>query len=388
MLKEQGDALSFRCARNNNRQSLEGSIFQTSLRVPEEVFRTAKPVTINDLAVDGENQSHERTFQLGLRSICCVPLRYIAMHESGGASIVAGAETIGVLYVDSSTRGARASDRRIDALETLASEAAMAIYNARLYKDSQDKRRMMEQLEVAREIQQTLLPKPEKDLGYVVACSSNIPCHQIGGDFFDYFDLSDNRFGFALGDVAGKGMPAALLASMLQGVFSAQNLNSIPLPEIIGRVNQKLALRSPGNRFVTFFFGILDGEGNCTYVNAGHNPPILLTQSGTLQELEEGGMVLGLFAEAKYVSGSVRMQPGDHLVLFTDGIIEAMNPAEEEFGMDRLTELLRNNVQSPAPEIMSKIREAVLSFSARAPQHDDITLMVLTYSGDHNRQIN
>ncbi len=381
MLKEQGDELGFRCARNNKKQSLEGSLFQTSQRVPRDVFKSGKPVVITDLEFEEQEQSHEFTRQLGLRSVCCVPLRYLTMHESGGHSTIARAETIGVLYVDSSNTAACVSKSRIDALETLASEAAMAIYNARLYKVSQDMRRMDEQLAVAREIQQALLPQPERVLPYACASSHNIPCYQIGGDFFDYFDLSDGRFGFAIGDVAGKGVPAAILASMVQGAFSSQSFSNAPLTEIIGKVNRKLSQRGPGNRFVTFFFGILDREGNCIYVNAGHNPPLLLSQDGSLKELTVGGMVLGLFPEAQYESGTIRLNPGEHLVLFTDGVVEALNPSGEEFGIERLSELLQSSTQLPASEILVRIREAVLSFSTHAPQHDDITMMVLDFAG-------
>jgi phosphoserine phosphatase RsbU/P len=379
MLREQNGELNFRCARNNHKSPLDGSCFKTSQRVPHDVFKTGRPVVIRDLDIGEGDESHNFTRQLGLRSISCVPLRYLTVHDSGSLSGVGRTETIGVLYVDSATVGAGLSSTRIDALETLGSEAAMAIYNARLYKDSQDKRRMDEQLTIAREIQQALLPKPSRELEYVRACSQSLPCYEIGGDFFDYFNLEDGRFGFALGDVAGKGMPAALLASLIQGIFSAQTFCDSPLPSILGKVNRNLTPRGTGNRFVTFFFGILDPDGHCTYVNAGHNPPFLLRQDGSMEELTVGGMVLGLFAGAPYEAETVKLQPGDHLVLFTDGVVEALNTAGEEFGMDRLVELLRSNARSAAPEILARLQEAVLAFSVNAPQHDDITMMVLGF---------
>ncbi len=379
MLKEQNGELSFRCARNSQKRPLDGSLFQTSHRVPHDVFKTGRPVVIKDLDFGDGAEDHNRTRQLGLRSISCVPLRYLAMHESGAHSAVGHAETIGVLYVDSASVGRGLSNTSIDALETLASEAAMAIYNARLYKDSQDKRRMEEQLNIAREIQQALLPQRTRDLPFARVCSQSLPCYEIGGDYFDYFDLEDGRFGFALGDVAGKGMPAALLASLIQGIFSAQALVDVPLADVIGNVNRNIARRSTGSRFVTFFFGILDADGNCTYVNAGHNPPFLLRRDGSMEELTVGGMVLGLFAAAPYEAATFKMQPEEHLVLFTDGVVEALNTAGEEFGMDRLGALLRANARARAPEILARLQDAVLSFAANAPQHDDITMMVLGY---------
>ncbi len=379
MLKEEEGELTFRCARNNQKKSLDGSCFHTSHRVPYEVFECGRPVVIKDLDLGDLSENHTATRRLGLRSVSCVPLRYLAVHDSGAAARSDNVVTIGVLYVDSSTVSAGFSDLRIDALETLASEAAMAIYNARLYKDSQDKRRMDEQLSVAREIQRSLLPQPDKNLAYVCALSQNLPCYEVGGDYYDYFTLEGGRFGFALGDVAGKGMAAALLASLVQGVLSAQTQFEAPLPVMMSNINRILAQRGTGNRFVTFFFGILDPDGTCTYVNAGHNPPIVVSRDGAMKELTSGGMVLGLFPGAPYESDKIQLQPEDHLVLFTDGVVEALNSGGEEFGQDRLTALLRDSARCSTAEILTRLRNAVLSFSANTPQHDDITMMVLGY---------
>jgi sigma-B regulation protein RsbU (phosphoserine phosphatase) len=323
------------------------------------------------------SEDHSATRRLGLRSIFCVPLSYLTFKDSG-ASGIQRMETIGVLYVDSQQIGAGLSNTQLDALETLASEAAMAIYNARLYKDSQEKRRIEEQLVIAREIQQALLPQ-DKHLPYVHACSQNLPCHEVGGDYFDYFEVDEGRFCFTLGDVAGKGISAALLASVVQGSFSTQTFLESPLNILVSGLNRNLAKRGTGNRFVTSFFGILDEQGTCTYVNAGHNPPLLLHRDGTTESLTEGGMVLGLFAAAQYESDTVRLQPGDHMVLFTDGVLEALNAAGEEFGEQRVKTLLKANAQKTAPEILARLRESVLSFSAKVPQYDDITIMVLGF---------
>ena len=379
MLKEQNGELNFRCARSQHRDPLDGSCFQMSHRVPHEVFTKGRSIFIKDLDLGGEGEIHDHTRQLGLRSISCVPLRYLGMHDPGKLPEIETAETIGVLYVDSECVGSRLTHTRVDALETLASEAAMAIYNAWLFKDSQDKRRMDEQMAVAHEVQQTLLPPPCRDRGFVLACGQSIPCYEIGGDYFDYFDMEGDRFGFAVGDVAGKGMPAALLAAVIHGVFSAQTLFDIPLEIIIGNINRNLLLRGTFNRFATLFFGILNPQGICTYVNAGHNPPIVLRKDRSMEELTAGGMVLGLFPEAQYETGTVILQPGDHLVLYTDGVLEALNTKDEEFGMDRLTALLQENALSTAPEILDKLKDAVIEFSAGTPQHDDITMMILEF---------
>ena len=378
MLKNDSGELEFRCARNSYKRPLESSDLQTSRRVPDEVFETGKRMVINDLDFGDSPENHHSTRRLGVRSIFCLPLRYLAFQDSG-ATGMGRMDTIGVLYVDSQRVGTGLSNTALDALETLASEAAMAIYNARLYKESQEKRKMDEQLAIAREIQQALLPPSNKVLPYVSAHSHNIPCHEVGGDYLDYFDFEDGRLGFTLGDVSGKGMPAALLTSVIQGIFSSQTLLGLPLPAILANVNKNLVKRGVGNRFVTLFFGVLDAEGHCVYTNAGHNPPLLLRGNGSLVELKEGGMVLGLFDWASYETGRATLEPGDRLVLFTDGVLEALDKSGEEFGEERLHALLKEHVVRPASEILDKLNDAVLQFSAGAPQHDDITMMILGY---------
>jgi phosphoserine phosphatase RsbU/P len=379
MLKDKNAELQFRCARNNFKRPLDGSSFQTSRRVPEDVFQNGKPMVINDLDVGAEDDDHATTRRLGVRSISCVPLRYFAFHDSGSLSGLRRMETLGVLYVDSQNVAARLSDTQLKALETLASEAAMAIYNARLYKESQEKRRLDEELAIAREIQQALLPPSNKILPYACAYSDNIPCHEVGGDYLDYFDFDDGRLGFALGDVAGKGMSAALLTSVLQGIFSTHTLLDLPPPAILSNVNRNLVKRSTGNRFVTLFFGILDAGGLLTYTNAGHNPPILLGPDGSIRELTEGGVVLGIFTDAAYESATVQLKPGDHVILFTDGVLEALDTKGEEFGETRLHALLKENARRPSSDILARLREAIALFSAGTPQHDDITMMILGY---------
>jgi DNA-binding response OmpR family regulator len=261
MLKEHDGRLNFRCARSNQKRPLDGSCFQVSQRVPYEVFETGRSIVINDLDLSEEAEEHKATRQLGLRSISCVPLSYVSVSDSGHISEIGHAEIIGVLYVDSPYIGDKVTGVRIDALETLASEAAMAIYNARLYKDSLDKRKMDEQLAIAREIQKALLPIPIRDLGFVRACSQNLPCYEIGGDYFDYFNLESERFGFAIGDVSGKGVPAALLAALMQGSLASQMLLNAPLSITVSNANRNLAQHGSGNRFMTFFLGVIDTEG-------------------------------------------------------------------------------------------------------------------------------
>ena len=379
MLKEDNEELNIRCARNNHKGFLKGSSFKTSLHVPLEVFKTGRTIVIEDLDLGGDLESHSKTRSFGLRSVYCVPLNYVQVRESVSDSSIGRRITLGVLYLDSQNVGSRLSKTQIEALETLASEAAMAIYNAQLYEIFKKKRLIDEQLAISSEIQRALLPSPKKITPYAQIRCQNLPCYEVGGDYYDYFDLDGGKLGFAVGDVAGKGVPAALLAALTQGIVTSQMLFDTSLPSMISNVNRTLARRGADNRFVTFFFGILDSDGTCRYVNAGHNHPYLIGKDGLKMELTKGGLPLGPFANAQYEAGTVKLRPGDHLVIYTDGVIDALNDKREEFGMKRLETLLQDIAGATTPEILSRLLEAVLSFSANSPQYDDITVMVLGF---------
>ena len=284
-------------------------------------------------------------------------------------------ETLGVLYVDSQNVAARLSDTQLKALETLASEAAMAIYNARLYKESQEKRKLDEELAIAREIQQALLPPSHKIVPYACAYSENIPCHEVGGDYLDYFDLDDGRLGFALGDVAGKGNFRGSTHIGASGNFLHPYASEPCAPrDYVQRQSEfgeaqhresirNAVLRNPRR------------PGRLTYTNAGHNPPILLGPDGSIRELTEGGMVLGLFDDADYESATVWLKPGDHLVLFTDGVLEALDTKGDEFGQHRLHALLqetrRRRVRYPGAFARRHCAFLRRNTSARRYHHDD-----------------
>jgi len=379
IIKDKEGTLRFRCARDAQKRTLDSSFIEASRRVPEEVMQTGVRKIIADLGDIPGDATHSSTIRIGIRSIACVPLRYAPFQESTSLTGDESIDTIGVLYVDSQSTGNLRTDAQLDALETLAKETASAIYNARLHKEYQEKQLLEQELAFAQAIQRALLPPPSKSLPFVNARSLSLPCRQIGGDYFDYFHLRDGRLGFALGDVSGKGVPAALMAAKIQGVLSAQTFGVLPLPEVIGKVNGILTERRIEYTYATFFFGILDSEGNCTYTNAGHIPPILMKPDGSMSELIQGGTVLGLFADLDYESETVRMSPGDHLVLFTDGVLEAQNSAGEQYGKKRVLSILGEYAESPASEILEQLNRDLSSFYADAPQHDDITIMVLGF---------
>ena len=380
MLAGETEDLEFKMARGRGHTTLSGVSFATSRKIPEEVFRTGEPRIVADL-LDGELASmHMHTVALGVRNVLCVPLRLVRYVDKAEAAI--GEERrIGVLYLDSKEKGSLLSSSTRAALETLATEAAVAIENARLYRETMEKARMEQEMRIAAEIQQALLPKSGRVGSYFRAAAASIPCRSIGGDFYDYVDMTDGSLGFALGDVAGKGPPAALLSAMMQGIFAAQAASSDGPSQTIARVNLALYRRGIESRFVTLMYGVLDADGNLLYCNAGHNPPLVISSSGSgsVTRLDRGGPIVGLFESATYEDGSARLAPGDWLVVFSDGVSEALSAAGEEYGDARIVSCVQNHVSLDPPRLLEALFSDVREFARGAAQSDDITAMVLRY---------
>jgi phosphoserine phosphatase RsbU/P len=378
MLADADGQLEFKLARGKAKQTLTDSTFKVSQKIPEEVFRLGKTKAVADLLDGGLADAHMGTVALGIRNVVCVPLnvvRYVEAAEARGED-----SRIGVLYLDSRERGKLLSDTTRGALETLASEASVAIENARLYRDKLEKSKMEQEMRIAAEIQQALLPQPRVSLGFVEAAAASIPCRSIGGDFFDYIDDPAAAFGFTLGDVAGKGPPAALMSALMQGMFAAQAQYAEGPASAVTHMNKALCRRGLESRFVTLMFGIMQHDGALTYCNAGHNPPFVFSRSG-VSRLEDGGPVVGLLEFAPYTQGTVTLNSGDTIVMFSDGVSEALNAAGEEFGDARLEEVASAVKDSASPEIVERIISSVRAFTKGAPQSDDITVMVIRYLG-------
>ncbi|MEK7831156.1 MAG: PP2C family protein-serine/threonine phosphatase, partial [Acidobacteriota bacterium] len=232
-------------------------------------------------------------------------------------------------------------------------------------------------LGMAREVQIALSPSAIKAMGHFEVAASSVPSRYVGGDFYDLIPLKDNRFVFVLGDVSGKGVAAALLAAMAQGALQVQFAGNMALTEVITSVNKMLALRSESNRFITLFSGVLDGEGHFTFINAGHNPPILARATGETEMLTTKSVLLGAFDFIEYKPLQTRLNPGDVIVMYTDGVTEAANADNEMFSDERLEELVKKCVSLSAEQIKQRILDEVIRFTRGLPQGDDITLIVL-----------
>lgn len=380
MLATASGELEFKMARGRGRQTLPGGTFATSRKIPEEVYRVGEPRIVTDL-LDGDLANvHMGTVALGIRNVLCVPLKLVRYVDTAEAVDEVG-RRIGVLYLDSREKGMLMSGSTRTALETFATEAAVAIENARLYRETMEKAKMEQEMRIAAEIQQALLPKIGRAGAYFAAAAASLPCRSIGGDFYDYVDLPDGTLGFALGDVAGKGPPAALLSAMMQGMFAAQAANSDTPAKTISRVNLALYRRGIESRFVTLMYGSLGADGQLTYCNAGHNPPLIISPSGDVRRLECGGPIVGLFEAATFDQETVTLSPGDWLVVFSDGVSEAMSASEEEYGEPRIVEVVRRHGSLQPQPLLAALFDDVRQFTKGAPQSDDITAMVLRYGG-------
>jgi serine phosphatase RsbU (regulator of sigma subunit) len=380
MLADAKGHLEFTQGRARGRAPLPGTTFETSRRIPEEVFATGVARTVGDLRVDaGMQDAHMGTIALGIRHVLCLPLQLVRVQHKPGDS--SSQKRIGVLYLDSRREGTLLSETTRAGVETLAKEAADAIENARLYREELEKLRLEQEMSIAAQIQRALLPTGRYSGPGVEAAAAAVPCRAIGGDFFDYVELADGGgFGFTLGDVAGKGPPAALLTSAIQGVFSTRAPDGESPAQTIATINKAVIRRAVKARFVTMMYGVLRLDGTLTYCNAGHNPPLLVSRGG-VRRLETGGLVLGIFPDAVYEEETITLEKGDVIAVFSDGLSESVNRAEEQYEEHRIAACVTRHA-SEAPEIiLERLLEDVRAFCEGAPQPDDLTAMILKYQG-------
>jgi len=378
MLARGDGELEFKIARGLNRITLPGNSFTTSAKIPREVYLTGQSRIVGDLMDGNLAGMHDGTIAIGIRHVLCVPLSVHPMSAGPGEGVAP--RVIGVLYLDGRERSTMLSQATRSSLEAFATQAALAIESARLYAESAEKARLDRDLRIAADIQRALLPEGRFETGAVDLAAASIPCRTIGGDFFDYLDVGERGFGFALGDVAGKGPPAALLAAAVQSNFVAQAPVSTDPADTMARINKALLRRAIEARFATMFYGAIGAEGTLSYCNAGQEPP-LVVRKDRVEWLEEGGPVLGLLGIATYEYASVALAPGDLVVVCSDGVTEARNDAGEEFGRDRLVAAMTGCHGGRPEAVLEQLLESIRRFSESAPQGDDITALVLRYRG-------
>lgn len=321
-----------------------------------------RALLINDPSADPRFQNIK--IAEGIRNFLCVPL-------------LVGAELIGVLSAYNKINGAFSEeDKRI--LAIIATQSAQVLEKARLDHEEKAANRMREDMRLAELIQEGLLPKGAPDIpGFDVAGASMAAGH-VGGDYFDFIPLKDNRWAFALGDVSGKGVPAALLMANLQATLRSQVLQDTSCHQCMSNCNELLYLSTSHDRFATLFYGRLEVRSNVlTYCNAGHERPFHLSRSSETRRLTAGGLAVGILEEFSYDDDIVILQPGDMIVIFSDGVTDMINGQDEAFGEKRLEEILNANQDLAAQDLVNLIIAAVQDHAGDEPAFDDVTVMII-----------
>jgi sigma-B regulation protein RsbU (phosphoserine phosphatase) len=264
-------------------------------------------------------------------------------------------------------------------LEAFSVHASLAIENARLHQDIVEKERIEKELEIAGAIQRRLLPKMLPSLqGYEIDAVAR-PSKNVGGDYYDFITLSDGKYALVIADVSGKGVPAALLVSTLHASLHAYIDSAADLAQLVRRLNTVVHDNTEAERFITLFMAVLDpSDGSLTYVNAGHNFPFLLrTQQSSIQPLFSTGLPLGMFDSVEFQQETVKLGPSEYLVLYTDGVTEAMNRSMDEYGESRLRQMMIGASDKSASVFLGGIVSDVEKFVAGEPQSDDLTMLVI-----------
>jgi sigma-B regulation protein RsbU (phosphoserine phosphatase) len=328
------------------------------------VAETGKPVLIPDCYSDPRfDPSFDKRSGYYTRTMLTVPMIYKS-------------KTLGVMSIINRMDG-RPFDENDQILFTIfASQAALSIENARLLHAAIEKERLDKELQVASEIQSLLIPQSIPESDYLETAAKYIPCKEVGGDFYDIIKLDDQRFIFVVADVSGKGIPGAMVVSNMQATLRAFLQYSSDLKSVVSKLNEVIIRQTTSDRYITFFIGLYDHSSQLlSYINAGHNPPALVTKDGKITELRKGGVFIG-YVPWDYESGSIPFKKGDTLVLYTDGLVEAMNKDEDEFEFDRLKEILKKHHTENSNLLLKRIFTQVKKHIGSNPMEDDFTLLV------------
>jgi serine phosphatase RsbU (regulator of sigma subunit) len=366
MLYDDAGKLVFAAARGLDHQTIDSPEFEVSQGVVDQVACEGQPMLTSNAQFDERLGGRKSIVGLGLRSILCVPL-------------LVKEQSLGVIYVDNRLQAGIFGPDDLELLVSIASSAAVAIENARLYKVAREKGRLEHELEMARQVQTNLIPNSTPSIpGWEVAAWWQ-PARQVSGDFYDFVQLGWQRWGIVLADVSDKGMPAALFMASSRTILRASVLDAATPAEGIARANHLVCADAPDGMFVTLVYGELQVDtGQMCYVCAGHYPPLLYrSASDDLTSLKWTGMALGLDAEATFQGHTIRLRPGDFMLMYTDGVIDATNPRTESFGQGRFWNLILEHRHEPAAEIVAAIQAALGHFAAGSPQFDDVTLVLI-----------
>ena len=342
---------------------------KVSRSIARRVLERRETMLLPNLMEDTAFSTQDSILSTGIRSALCAPLWFTSASAEQDA-------VIGLVYLDSLAMNRPFSEEDARIVTALANVAAAKIENVRLLEESMEKRRLEEDMRVAAEIQRGLLPDGAPVVAGYGVVGSNRPCRTVGGDYYD-FSLSDGRLLMALGDVSGKGTGAALLMTVLRAAVRGHWADE-SVAEAVARINSTVCQNVTAGKYITFFLARLDpGSGRVDYVNAGHNPPLLIRRDGTIETLNEGGMVLGLFDSMPYGEGIAELRTGDTLLIFSDGVTETWSAKGDEFGDQRLGEVAVRGRGLDAANLQTEILRELEVFEAGTKATDDRTLIVL-----------
>ena len=342
----------------------KGEGFRISTAVRDQVLKDKTSIRVQNAQLEEAFKSRMSIVEQRVHAMLVVPLQ-------------TKEQIIGLIYVDSPFMVRAFTEEDLSLLTVMANIAAVRVEHARLAEIEQAERIMKRDLAQAAEIQRGILPERAPDVPGLDLAGFNAPCRTVGGDYYGFVTYPGGRVGLALGDVSGKGMPAALMVMAFEARLRVLAEDKDSAMDVVSRLNKITCENCPSNRFITFFFGIVDPvKGDLSYANAGHNPPFVVRTSGEVEVLRGGGPVLGILPAAPYAQEKARLAPGDLLVIYSDGVTEATNTAEEEYGEERLADLLRSRRAEPAAAIVDAVTESLQQFTSGAPQADDITLVV------------
>ncbi len=343
-----------------------------SRSIIEEAARSASEFVVSDTTKSSAMAGRDSIVAFDLRTVICIPLRKTQVTQQGREGATAES-TIGVLYLDSRFTSRDITRVSHDILAAIATEAAALVENAGLVAAEEEARRFQQEMAIAASIQQRLMAVTIPELPYASLQARNLACKDIGGDFFDVVKTEEG-VALVITDVCGKGVSAALLASILQGMIYSQIVAKVPLADIVGNSNRFLCEKAVGEKYATVMISRLRPDGEFEFVNCGHVPPVLVSGNKP-QRIEESNLPVGLLPDAAYAMGRRKLNPGDRLVLVTDGVTEAENPAGDFFGDERLERA------AAASNAFEEIFTSIRSFCGEKPLNDDCTVVELTYRG-------
>jgi len=364
-LRQSDGSLDFRSARGLEHSTIDDPQFQISRGVVEEVSQLGEAVLTSDAQQDDRFSERRSVVDLRLRSILCAPLK------------VKG-ELIGVIYVDNRLQAGLFTNDDLELLNAIASSAAIAIENARLYLVAVEKGRMERELQMAYRVQSSLIPDRVPELtGWEFAASWQ-PAREVSGDFYDFIPNNDGTLYLIIADVTDKGMPAALFMAHTRSIVRASLDQAASPMDGVTKANRLLCSDSTSTMPVTLFLSQLDmGNNALTYVNAGHNPSIYYSaRSDRFRALIRTGMLLGFEKTATYGQETLTMAPGDCIINFTDGVPDATNEEGEAFGMERFHNIITKNRHKSATELLKTIEETILEFIGSTASYDDLTILI------------